>query len=473
MVSDGEEGVEGSINMTDLAPHVRSAAVRNPRLSVFSVPSMDFSLTAQREVRINPLTTGINPISFQIDQSTDFFNLGDSYFEMELQIKTTAENNIAQATRLFLANNLANTLIKQLMVCMNGTLVNPMTDNYHLTSFIETVLNNDADDAEKLLYPQGWFQGLDIPDDGEAGELSGDAATPTHADYAALNSDRKAMVDFRMDFLGGNRVKLRFTPNLEIFRMGRLLVPVRLNFKLFLNNPNLWTICYHGADVLRLQEEDISMKFVLQQVKVQPSVHLEIEQKRKSGQKATYPTVRTAIRTYSHATDNQHFECDNPFQGKVPNRLVVGLLKQTAFNSAITDNPFGFGKFNLSSIKILLGGEEYPYEILTLLYNAATSDRVGYHRFLRATGCFTRGHGNLLSPKNWGNGKKGNLFVFDTTANSALDSPILNPKLREDLRVVIDFGANPGSNPTVVLYGEFENILEIDGDRGVTYDVYQ
>ena len=49
----------------------------------------------------------------------------------------------------------------------------------------------------------------------------------------------------------------------------------------------------------------------------------------------------------------------------------------------------------------------------------------------------------------------------------------MNPKQTGELRLVIDFGANPGANLTVLLYGEFENLLEINGNRIVTYDVYQ
>jgi len=49
----------------------------------------------------------------------------------------------------------------------------------------------------------------------------------------------------------------------------------------------------------------------------------------------------------------------------------------------------------------------------------------------------------------------------------------LNPKQSGELRLMIDFGANPGENLTVLLYAEFENLLEVNENRVVTYDVYQ
>ena len=54
--------------------------------------------------------------------------------------------------------------------------------------------------------------------------------------------------------------------------------------------------------------------------------------------------------------------------------------------------------------------------------------------------------------------------IFDNTANGCLDTPVLNPKQKGELRLVIDFGANPGTNLTIFLYGEFENLLEINGN---------
>jgi len=193
----------------------------------------------------------------------------------------------------------------------------------------------------------------------------------------------------------------------------------------------------------------------------------------KGGRVATYPTVRGEIRTYSHPTDNRHFECSNPFHNKLPNRLVVALVKQTAFNGTITINPFSFEKFNLASIKQLVRGEEYPYKTLELKHDDDSKDLRGYQRFLKASGVLCRGKGNMVQKEDWGHGKRCNLFVFDNTANGCLDSPVLNPKQEGELHLVIDFGDNPGSNLTILFYGEFENMLEINENRVVIYDVYQ
>jgi len=79
----------------------------------------------------------------------------------------------------------------------------------------------------------------------------------------------------------------------------------------------------------------------------------------------------------------------------------------------------------------------------------------------------------MVRSKDWGQGKNCTLFVFDNAANGCLDSLVLNPKQSGELQIVLNFGVAPGNNITVILYGEFENLLEIDKNRAVLYDIYQ
>ena len=74
---------------------------------------------------------------------------------------------------------------------------------------------------------------------------------------------------------------------------------------------------------------------------------------------------------------------------------------------------------------------------------------------------------------DWGQGKNCTLFMFDNVANGCVDSQTLNPKQTGDLQLVLEFGAAPGTNITVLVYGEFENLLEIDSNGVVLYNIYQ
>jgi hypothetical protein len=148
-------------------------------------------------------------------------------------------------------------------------------------------------------------------------------------------------------------------------------------------------------------------------------------------------------------------------------------MEQLAFNGDKTKYPFSYKTFNLTSIKQMVRGEEYPYTTLELLHDSEALDLRGYHRFLQATECLCKRKGNMVTADDWGRNKRCTMFVFDNTANGCLSSPVLNPVQRGEVSIVIKFGANPGANLTVLVYGEFENLLEVNANRTVVYDVYR
>ena len=122
-------------------------------------------MSSRRFVRINPVT-------FQVDPQEDFIDMKGSYFEVEIAIKKDNGFNLLIGDVIRPANNLVHTLFKQINVRLNGTLIGPQTDTYHLKVFIEAVLNHDRDDGKTILTPEGWYNSLDVPDDAGADEYT-------------------------------------------------------------------------------------------------------------------------------------------------------------------------------------------------------------------------------------------------------------------------------------------------------------
>ena len=79
----------------------------------------------------------------------------------------------------------------------------------------------------------------------------------------------------------------------------------------------------------------------------------------------------------------------------------------------------------------------------------------------------------MVKEDEWGEGKGCTLCMFDNVANGRADARTLNPKQSGDLQLVLEFGAAPGTNITVLVYAEFENLLEIDSNGAVLYNIYQ
>jgi len=212
------------------------------------------------------------------------------------------------------------------------------------------------------------------------------------------------------------------TPHLEVFHTGKVLVPgVEIKMKFHFNGPNLFL---NGVALAgRLTEGDVKLRLHLCQLRLNEAVYSSLSSKRHNEEQiATYPTVRSEIRTFSMQGNLVRFDISNLFQNRVPDRLIVALVDSRAFNGDVTRDPFCFQKFGLSSIKQIVKGEEYPYETLQLVHNNATRDNLGYFRFLQASGAWCKKKGNMVELEDWGQGKNCTLFMFDNVANGCADS---------------------------------------------------
>ena len=127
----------------------------NAKLDLFKMPPMDTSTSSYHMVTIQPFTTGTTPIDFQVDAQGDFVDLNRSYFDVELQLSSTDNNNLARTandtdTTIAPVNNFAHSIFKQINMRLNGTLISEQD-----TKRIWKLLNNNRQAGEMILVPQG------------------------------------------------------------------------------------------------------------------------------------------------------------------------------------------------------------------------------------------------------------------------------------------------------------------------------
>ena len=147
--------------------------------------------------------------------------------------------------------------------------------------------------------------------------------------------------------------------------------------------------------------------------------------------------------------------------------------------------PFSFQKFGLSQIEQLVRGEVYPASALELNHNNTHKDLEGYFRFLMASEAWRKGQASMVEPEMWGGAGCCTLFMFDNVPNGAADSTLMNPRQDGYLRIRFKLGAAVNLDCPVaidfqhvlklgvLLYAEFENVLEIDGNGAVIYNIYR
>ena len=77
----------------------------------------------------------------------------------------------------------------------------------------------------------------------------------------------------------------------------------------------------------------------------------------------------------------------------------------------------------------------------------------------------------MIKPEHWGEDKHTTLFMWDNVASGCADSVQLNP--RQEGRVTISIRKTSVDELlTVIIYGEFENMLQIKPTGSTQYDIY-
>ena len=310
-------------------------------------------------------------MEFLVPALDDYVVLSRSYFTLELTVKRNNGANLDAANKLWVTNNLAHTIIKQITMRLNGTLISPQTDTYPYKAYFEPLLNYNREHGDTLLKPQRWFTALD-----HLAQWTANNTDTTcnygqgHTDYRDLSANHKkalaTSIAERSNYLDGKTHTMMFQPHLEAFHAGKVLVPqVEIRMRFYFSSPDFFLkgVALHG----RLSEDDVKIRFHLCQLRLHSDVYNSLSEERHNEREiASYLTVRSEIRTFSTQGTQAGFEANNLFQGRIPDRLIVGLLRNEAFSGNVAFNPFSFQKFGVSSIKKIVKGEEHPYETLQL-----------------------------------------------------------------------------------------------------------
>ena len=105
----------------------------------------------------------------------------------------------------------------------------------------------------------------------------------------------------------------------------------------------------------------------------------------KRRQMVAYPTVRRLIRTLSMQENQAHFKLTNRlYQGKILDRIIVGMVRKEASNGNVAFDPFCFQKFGLTSIKQIVIGEDLR-ETFQRNHDDSQRDLAGYFFYLQAS----------------------------------------------------------------------------------------
>ena len=181
---------------------------------------------------------------------------------------------------------------------------------------------------------------------------------------------------------------------------------------------------------------------------------------------AKYPVRRVETKVFSAPKGNLTVNQENFFLGQLPHRVVIGCLDTAAFNGKSDLNPFNFQHFDLDFMALYWDGQQVPSKPLKPDFENGLYAR-SYASLFTGTGMMHSDQGNCISREDFGNGYT--LFVYDMTSDLSHGDHFHLLKTGS-LRLEINFKRPLPSMINIIVYAEFENVIEIDKARNVIVD---
>ena len=432
--------------------HDSSCECTKSELDLFNVPATQTAIESSQWVEHRPLTSLSDsaPIEFVITGSgEEYVDLSETYIQVTAQVTKPDGGDLATKTPdgadgadigIGPVNNWLHSLFSQVDLSLNGRLITPSTNTYPFRAYMETLLTYGPAAKKSHLTGSLWYKDT-------AGHMD-DAANANEG----FSSRRKWIKNSRsVTMIGRPHVDLCFQDRL-------ILNGVDMKMR-FVRSKDVFNLMGNGRVVI----EDMSL--FVRKVRVHPSVQLgHIKALDKTT--AKYPLKRVETKVFSIPKHNMSANQENLFLGQLPNRIVLGLVENTAFSGAVDKTPFNFQHYDIDFMALYVDGVQIPSKPLQPDF-ANENHMRSYASLFNGTGLMSKDQGNDISRDEYGGGYT--LFAFDLTPDLS-DSGHFQLVKHGNLRLELHFKTQLPQTVNAIVYAEFDNVIEIDKARNVLFD---
>ena len=471
--------------------HERSKRCDKTEVNLFNIPPTQTSLEKGRWIDYHPLSSVENdegPITFLVAGTDDYVDLSKTILVVEGKVVKADGTDLSGNEQASIApvNNFLHSLFKQVDVYMNGKQVTPAMGTYAYRAYLETLLNYDVSAKESQLTSALYYK--DTPGQmEETGSLSSEktltyvsGSTGSSNTFKQVTSTQKIIVPGsgnqgfakRHQFIQSGKLLTMGGPIFVDAFMGNRLLLSLVDLKLILNrSSDQFCLMDKNSSTINAKVKLTDVILKVRKVKVSSSVTMAHELALKK-MPAIYPIRRVECKAFVVPGNVPSIRKDNIFTGTIPKSFVFGLLDAEAFSGSYGKNPFNFRNYNVTSVTLTSNGEELPFKQLNLSYKSNKENFTqAYNTLFCGTGKMNYNTGLDISREDYPEGYT--LYAFDLTPDMCGASPYFNTIQRGSLTVDITFAAGslPSAAVALVCYGDFENVIQIDSERNVMYDM--
>ena len=426
--------------------HPQSCDCVKSELDLFSVPMTQTSVEHGRFMEHGPISSlDDGPIEFKISGSeTEYLDLMNTFVFVKVKVTAADGTNIANDADVAPVNLLLHSMFSQVDMILGDTLVTASTNTYAYRAYIETLLSYGREAKQSQLTAAMWYKD-------SAGQML------VHAENVGYQK-RKASVarSVPLEMMGKLHLDM-------LFQDRYLINAVDVKLRLIPQSPKFCLMA--GGENPNYKLRILEAKLMVRKVKLSAAVQLAHTRALEEAN-VKYPIRRVECKSFTITRGMRSATEENLFSGQLPKRIVLGFVSNNGYNGSYTTNPFNFEHFGVEQISLTVDGQQMPAK--PLQPNFETSEYISsYMSLFTGTGMVFKDDGNDVSRDEYKAGFT--LFAYDLTPDMEESGHVqlikqglvsLGLKFREAIVGAVN----------VIVYAEFENLIEVDKHRQIICD---
>lgn len=420
---------------------MHSTLCLNSQLDLFRGPLKQLSHDKTMFVPHYPLTTlsSNGPIEIDIPASPMYTDLSESRLYLKCKVVNHDGSDIAADASVAPVNMLLHACFSKVDFTVNGRLLTQASDTYPWKAALETLINFGRDAKLSQLQSIGYCKD----------EATGSAGYDKRREWCSESRS--------FELYGPLHVDIAFQ---EKYLINGLSMRIKLT-----RSPNRF--CLQSTDQNANYRLDISQAvYYVRRIKVSPAIELA-HAKAMEKSNAPYPVHKTEVVVVPIGSGHSNISKEGLFAGRIPRKLVITFLAANSYNGHFAHSPFCFENANVMRIEVTVNGEmvgDTPM-VSDFTNNMYT---VAYTSLFAAMDKSYADQGTDITYDDFG--KKYPLFCFDLTKDSCGNvRSHVEPDQTGTLRLSVQLRENTTETMYMVLYAEFEAVIEVTRSRELLF----
>ena len=383
------------------------------KADIFEYPKMNTGTLYEEYIPLYPtssLSTG-GTIFFKIPGASGGYISGDE-ISMSVTLKITKANGdaVTPSDDVTLANQPLSSIFKMITCSLNSTYVNSEVGaNYAYKRYFDTMINDNNIHSSGIDELKGF-----IPD--------GETLLDKCSAIAAENNPVNEGVVMRHELTkSGQELTLKGKLGIDFLEVNKFIVSgIDVNLEFYQNTDSFRLLSNNNNNNFKV--DIVSMFLTVKYIKLRPEILMAHTERfdSSSNNEAHYPYNKTSMRVFTIPKGVMGFEQTAISGDKIPNKIIIGFVKNDAYAGTYSSNPFFFEHLSTIFASFEVDGRSVPHTPLAPDFNKNKFTEC-YYSMING---MKRPELCTISPNDFKEGRT--LFVFNI-ANSDMEDvfPVL------------------------------------------------